>query len=276
MGVIPANADYALTLSLKVANASSSTTTSSDYALIIPSAFTITQSGWNEITDGITAKVSGDLPFDSGYKLTVTAATDSTLTAEGSTDTISYTLKSRDAATEAITAWEFSADELNASKDNVITGTTKTLGVDVEDYSTKANGDYSDTITFTASVEKTGITLGGQTITNGSTITISFQYEGDNSATFTYQEGAFTASWQGQFFTKYGDSGGARMSIQGGNLIAEICDYENFADADEINTITLYPAANTWTFSKGQETMDTSDYTFAVNGVDITSQLTQQ
>ena len=61
MGVIPANADYALTLSLKVANASSSTTTSSDYALIIPSAFTITQSGWNEITDGITAKVRGEV-----------------------------------------------------------------------------------------------------------------------------------------------------------------------------------------------------------------------
>ena len=62
-GVIPANADYALTLSLKVANASSSTTTSSDYALIIPSAFTITQSGWNEITDGITAKVNGHPSF---------------------------------------------------------------------------------------------------------------------------------------------------------------------------------------------------------------------
>ena len=157
----------------------------------------------------------------------------------------------------------------------MITGTTKTLGVDVEDYSTKPNGDYSDTITFTASVEKTGITLGGQTITNGSTITISFQCEGDNSATFTYQEGAFTASWQGQFFTKY-DDGGARMSIQGGNLIAEICDFANFTDAGEINTITLYPAANTWTFSKGRYTTNTSDYTFAVNGVDITSQLTQQ
>ena len=158
----------------------------------------------------------------------------------------------------------------------MITGTTKTLGVDVEDYSTKANGDYSDTITFTASVEKlvTRVTL-YDALVNGGTITISFQYEGDNSATFTYQEGAFIASWQGRFFTKYG-GGGARMSIQGGNLIAEICDYDNFTDAGEINTITLYPAANTWTFSKGQSTMNTSDYTFAVNGVDITSQLTQQ
>ena len=51
-----------------------------------------------------------------------------------------------------VSEWVFTAAELNASKDNVITGTTKTLGVHVEDYSDKANGDYSDTITFTASV----------------------------------------------------------------------------------------------------------------------------
>ena len=159
-GVIPANADYALTLSLKVANASTSTTTSSDYALIIPDSFTINNSGWNEITEGITAKVSGDnVKFDSGYKLTVTAATDSTLTADGITDTISYTLKAVSTDTSAVTTWEFSADELNASKDNVITGTTKTLGVDVEDYSTKANGDYSDTITFTAEVQEALLSL---------------------------------------------------------------------------------------------------------------------
>ena len=182
-GVIPANADYALTLSLKVANASTSTTTSSDYALIIPDSFTINNSGWNEITDGITAKVSGDsVKFDSGYKLTVTAATDSTLTAEGITDTISYTLKSRDAATEAITAWEFTADELNASDDTgVITGTTKTLGVNVEDYSNKANGDYTDTITFTAEVQST-VTLLSLTVQDKVTP------EGGN-ITFYYVEG---------------------------------------------------------------------------------------
>ena len=181
-GGIPANADYALTLSLKVANASTSTTTSSDYALIIPDSFTITKSGWNEITDGITAKVSGDnAVFDSGYKLTVTAATDSTLTADGITDTISYTLKAASTDTSAVTTWEFSADELNASKDNVITGTTKTLGVDVEDYSTKTNGDYSDTITFTAEVQS-AVTLLSLTVQDNVT-------QGGGSITFYYVEG---------------------------------------------------------------------------------------
>ena len=181
-GVIPANADYALTLSLKVANASTSTTTSSDYALIIPDSCTIKNSGWNEITEGITAKVSGDnVKFDSGYKLTVTAATDSTLSAEGTTDTIGYTLKAASDAS-ATTAWEFSADELNASDDTgAITGTTKTLGVQVEDYSTKTNGDYSDTITFTAEVQA-AVTLLSLTVQDKVT-------QGGGSITFYYVEG---------------------------------------------------------------------------------------
>lgn len=181
-GGIPANADYSLKLTLNKSGSSSTKTTSSDYELTIPSTFTITQSGWNEITDGITAKVSGDnTVFDSGYKLTVTATTDSTLSATGISDTISYTLKSRDAATEAITAWEFSAAELNASKDNVITGTTKTLGVDVEDYSTKPNGDYTDTITFTAEVQS-AVTLLSLTVQDNVT-------QGGGSITFYYVEG---------------------------------------------------------------------------------------
>ena len=203
-GVIPANADYALTLSLKVANASTSTTTSSDYELIIPSAFTINNSGWNEITEGITAKVSGDLPFDSGYRLKVTATTDSTLTADGITDTISYTLKAISTDTAPTTAWEFTADELNASKDNVITGTTKTLGVDVEDYSTKTNGDYSDTITFTAEVQS-AVTLSsldisgymfyyvegetwGQAIANHPTENSSWGLDSDNDVYYVATE----------------------------------------------------------------------------------------
>ena len=152
MGVVPANADYALKLNLTVANSSSSTITSSDYEVIIPTAFTIAQSGWNEITDGITAKVSGDKTFSSEYRLVVTPSSGSgALTADGIADTIGYTLMST--SNDKASEWVFTADELNASKDNVITGTTKTLGVHVEDYSNKPNGDYSDTITFTASVE---------------------------------------------------------------------------------------------------------------------------
>ena len=106
-GATPADAaPYFLKLTLSKSGSSSTTTTSSDYQLTIPSAFTITQSGWNEITEGITAKVSGDnVKFDSGYRLTVTAATDGTLTADGITDTITYTLKAVSTDTSAVTTW---------------------------------------------------------------------------------------------------------------------------------------------------------------------------
>ena len=270
-GATPADAaPYFLKLTLSKSGSSSTTTTSSDYQLTIPSAFTITQSGWNEITEGITAKVSGDnVKFDSGYRLTVTAATDGTLTADGITDTITYTLKAVSTDTAATTAWEFTAADLNASDDTgAITGTTKTLGVDVEDYSTKPNGDYSDTITFTARVAK--LTTLADALVNGGTITISFidGFDG-SSATFTYNNGTFSETHSGWFIE------GARMSIKDGNLVAEICDDESWSET-EINTITLNPVDNTWTLTQPGGTYDTSNYTFAVNGVDITSQLTQQ
>lgn len=107
---------------------------------------------------------------------------------------------------------------------------------------------------------------------NGSTLTISFQYDGDNSATFTNNNGTFSESHSGWFIVA------ARMSINNdGNLVAEFDDSAgDFSDTTEINTITLYPATNKWTLSKGSDTMDPSDYKFAVNGTDITDQLTQQ
>ena len=180
-GVNPANADYSLKLSLKVANGSPSPiNTSTDYQITIPETFTITSAGWNPITEGITAKVSGDnYKFDSGYKLTVTASHNA-LTATGTTDTITYTLKTASDDKTETTSWEFSADELNASKDNVITGTTKPFGVYVEDYSNKPNGEYSDTVTFTAKVEDArqlySFTLTGPY--TGVTLVVEY-YEGD-------------------------------------------------------------------------------------------------
>ena len=102
------------------------------------------------------------------------------MTATGTTDTITYTLKTASDDTTETTSWEFSADELNASKDNVITGTTKTLGVHVEDYSNKPNGDYEDTVTFTASVVSATkkLTLTGQYHDNsGVLVTKSLEIE---------------------------------------------------------------------------------------------------
>ena len=70
------------------------------------------------------------------------------------TDSIGYTLASQDNGSQN-TTWKFTADEVNASG-----GTTKPVGVIVNDYSSNTLGTYEDTITFTASVIDTIVVSG--------------------------------------------------------------------------------------------------------------------
>ena len=65
------------------------------------------------------------------------------------TDTISYDLKSSsdDAAKNDNAVWSFSADELQDG------GTTKSIGVLVEDYTDKTHGAYDDTLTFSIGID---------------------------------------------------------------------------------------------------------------------------
>ena len=133
------------------------------YTLTIPSSLTVTKSGWNEQTDGITAKLSSGDAFDDSKKLTVTAASNNKGTnAEyewklvSDTNTVGYNLaasgddSSSYNSTATPASWEFSASEITTA------GTKKTLGIIVEDYSTKPAGTYTDTVTFTAEIESKG------------------------------------------------------------------------------------------------------------------------
>ena len=127
--------------------------TSTDYMLTIPATLTVAQSGWNA-TDGITAQVKSGDTFDSGKKLTVTAASTNSWALKSGNNSVGYNLAAsgdgnsvyNSDATAA--SWEFSASELNAES-----GTNKDMGIIVEDYSTKPAGTYQDTVTFTAKVE---------------------------------------------------------------------------------------------------------------------------
>ena len=110
----------------------------STYTITIPSTLNVSGSGWNA-TDGISA--TGTLA--SGKKLTVTATSANSwaLKQQDGSETVGYTMKeTSDGA--AKTAWEFTTLPGSA-----------TLGIDVADYSTKPAGTYTDTVTFTASVE---------------------------------------------------------------------------------------------------------------------------
>lgn len=122
-----------------------------DYTLTIPATLNVANAGWNA-TDGITAKVKSGDTFDTGKKLTVTAASTNNWALKSGANSIGYNLAAATgtySSTAEAASWEFSADELNAESG---AGTKKDMGIIVDDYSSKPAGNYSDTVTFTASV----------------------------------------------------------------------------------------------------------------------------
>lgn len=169
LSLAQAEADYKTKLTLTIAAAGP--VYDEAYLLSVPADFTITRSGWNSI-GSITAKYNGtNAGFDPAKKLVVTATSTNSfkLTASGVTDTISYSLMSGDSASSAVemTTFEFTAAEINKEG-----GTSRPIGVNVEDYSTKSAGDYEDEITYTVSVESavTTKTVTFSTSTDGKTI----------------------------------------------------------------------------------------------------------
>ena len=125
-----------------------------DYIITIPATLDVEDKGWNG-TAGITAKLGAGDVFDSEKKLTVTAESENgwKLEAEGVTDTVGYNLAASGdtdsvySADAPAASWNFTAGEITPE------GTKKDMGIVVEDYTTKAAGNYTDTVTFTAKVE---------------------------------------------------------------------------------------------------------------------------
>ena len=114
----------------------------SDYTLTIPASFDIKNEGWNEIGD---ISVTGQLA--DGRKLVVNAESDgefALVNQSDDTQKIDYTLKNS-AEGEETTSWEF--EELSE------TPATQKIGVDVSPFRGMPAGSYTDTVTFTASVE---------------------------------------------------------------------------------------------------------------------------
>ena len=157
-----AGADNKTKLSLTVPSTSANTVYDESYLLEVPAEFTITQAGWNSLG---TIKISHDTTaggeaFSTDKKVVVTAASQNGGLTSG-TNTITYAIKSAESDTEAVTTFEFSAAEINAEG-----GTSKAIGVDVEDYNEKPAGEYEDYITYTAEVE-TAVLRVGSTYTFG-------------------------------------------------------------------------------------------------------------
>ena len=179
----------ALTLGLLPALSSPALATNGDstYTLTIPSTLTVSGSGWND-AGGISAK--GTLA--SGKKLTVTASSENSFKLKSGSNEVGYTLATASTDTEATTSWTF--DSLSD------TATNKAMGIIVEDYSSMPAGTYTDTVTFTASVEVaksaaetpsiaqadcTFSPSNGKSTLSNANITTSMEYSADNGTTWT-------------------------------------------------------------------------------------------
>ena len=143
-----------MTFSSFVANAEGETVTS-DYTLTIPATLAVENSGWNSIGN-LTA--TGTLA--QGKKLNVTATSENSWKLTSGENTVAYKLCGETEKTKTY-AEATDTTSLDISKELLeqTGGFSVPIGIVVEDYSEKPAGDYSDTVTFTASVENAAKTL---------------------------------------------------------------------------------------------------------------------
>lgn len=155
----------------------------SDYTITIPASLTVESGGWND-AGGIS--VTGTL--EANKKLIVTASSDGEYALVSGENKVAYTLAAASGGAET-TSWEFTTLPGSA-----------TLGIIVEDYSSKPAGTYTDTVTFTAKVEDAKAaaetpaiaqadctfspTNGTSTLSN-TNITTSMEYSTNSGTTWT-------------------------------------------------------------------------------------------
>ena len=131
----------------------------STYSIVIPSTLTVANSGWNNI-----GNISATGTLEEGKKLTVTASSANSWALKSGENTVSYTLNNGSTEKgDAATSWEFTKEQLS-------TGATQAIGIDVADYSNKPAGTYQDTVTFTASVVDNSVKVTSITLNKTSTV----------------------------------------------------------------------------------------------------------
>ena len=146
----------------------------STYIITIPSTLDVQNIGWNELPGGIFA--SGTLA--DGKKLVITASSDNGFKfvhSDAKTQTVSYDLCASSTDMTPKTQWEF--DSLTPE------GTTKPAGINIEDYSSKPAGTYTETVTFTAELKDDGVPVTSVSINNAPTEALFVNSTGTLTAT---------------------------------------------------------------------------------------------
>ena len=140
---------------------------SSDYTLTIPASFDIKNSGWNEIGE---IKAGGTL--EEGKKLVVTATSENDWALRSGENEVEYEMMNYEDDSAPATSWEFT--DLPASQ---------SIGINVEDYKGMPAGNYTDTVTFNASIKDNGIPAETVTINNAPTEALFVNSTGTLTAT---------------------------------------------------------------------------------------------
>lgn len=244
-----------LTLTLKSGSAIANPTYDVSYTLTVPESLTISNTGWNAI-GSMTVAYSGtgdNVGFSTDKKLVVTASStnDFKLVANGGSSSISYFLATSESGTKT-TTFEFTAAQITA-------GASQTLGVNVEDFTSKANGTYTDEITYTVAIQDAGTTASvSDMLTNGAVTVVSATVNGISSVsgTFTYNGSEFTAS-------NVSGAGSAIAFVNDSNVQFD------FKIGNNTYTVLIYP--NDKTYVNGASTALTS---VTVNGTEVFSTLT--
>jgi len=127
--------------------------TGSDYTISIPSTLDVTQAGWNELTGGISAK--GSLGQHEKLVVSATSANDWALVSDENRVGYNLAKSAADYDPNAETpSWEF--DTLDPDE-----ATSQQAGINIENFDDKPAGEYTDTVTFTASIVDTSVHLTG-------------------------------------------------------------------------------------------------------------------
>ena len=145
------------------------------YELVIPSKLDVANSGYNAFeNNGVKIKNLTNGDGIAYIEVTATSAHDWNLT-DSNQNKISYKLVADDSKDTTKTAYSFVHTERMATAN----GQTYGCGVNVSDYSAAAAGEYSDTITWTANVVKSGVVVNGD---GTKTVTLTKGIMGSNSA----------------------------------------------------------------------------------------------
>ena len=254
---------------------------STDYVITIPSTLDVANKGWNG-TDGITAKLGSGTAFDTGKKLTVTAASTNNWALKSGENAVGYNLatagddNSAYNAQAEVPSWEFAADEITTA------GKNKGMGIIVEDYSTKPAGTYQDTVTFTAKVEDAApATVLSSALVDGAIIKVNFKWRGRNSGdyvqgTYNADSGTFTVSKGGSDWGTEDRRAVYKVEKSGDNIIIGVGFYDY---TFESMVWTFNTTNDTYTTTNGDMVNDDpGEYgliSVTLNGTDITSQLTK-